>query len=89
MSRAAGLAIAPRNCLAYDENVSRYLRRPSRAIVSNASEDLPDPDTPVMTVSVPCGTRTSTHFRLCSCAPVTTMASRAARNVSSVVTSLA
>jgi hypothetical protein len=43
----------------------------SAAMVSNTSEDLPEPDTPVTTVSRPAGTVTSTLRRLCSRAPVT------------------
>jgi hypothetical protein len=42
--------------------------------VSNASDDLPDPERPVMTVSASRGMVTSTSFRLCSRAPETTMA---------------
>src|ERR1700743_2556519 len=40
-------------------------------MVSNASEDLPEPDRPVMTVSESRGITTSTFFRLCSRAPRT------------------
>ncbi len=39
--------------------------------MSNASDDLPDPDTPETTVSDPRGRSTSTDFRLCSPAPRT------------------
>ena len=42
-------------------------------MVSNANEDLPEPDRPVMTVSVSRGISTSTFFRLCSRAPRTEM----------------
>src|SRR5579864_3158885 len=40
-------------------------------MVSKASEDLPDPDSPVMTTSLSRGIETSTFFRLCSRAPRT------------------
>src|SRR5688500_3054402 len=40
-------------------------------MVSKASEDLPDPDSPVITVSVSRGMSTSTPLRLCSRAPRT------------------
>src|SRR3954471_15453583 len=42
-------------------------------MVSNASEDLPEPDSPVMTPSESRGSSTVTSLRLCSRAPVTTM----------------
>src|SRR4051812_28573313 len=42
-------------------------------MVSNASEDLPDPDRPVMTTSESRGSSTVTSLRLCSRAPVTTI----------------
>src|SRR5580704_14922580 len=42
-------------------------------MVSNASDDLPDPDRPVITVSESRGMTTSTFFRLCSRAPRTWM----------------
>src|SRR5690348_15723455 len=44
-------------------------------MVSNASEDLPEPERPVMTVSRSRGIVTSTFFRLCSRAPRMTSAS--------------
>ena len=40
-------------------------------MVSKASEDLPDPDSPVMTVRLFLGISTSTLRRLCSRAPRT------------------
>src|SRR6476646_8403618 len=40
-------------------------------MVSKASDDLPEPDRPVMTVSVSRGISTSMFFRLCSRAPRT------------------
>src|SRR5882757_1464215 len=42
-------------------------------MVSNASEDLPEPDRPVITTSESRGSSTVTSLRLCSRAPVTTM----------------
>src|SRR4051794_522686 len=42
-------------------------------MVSNASDDLPDPDRPVMTTSESRGSSTVTSLRLCSRAPETTM----------------
>src|SRR6185312_9758720 len=42
-------------------------------MVSNASEDLPEPERPVITVSESRGIATSTFFRLCSRAPRTWM----------------
>src|SRR5690606_19726912 len=42
-------------------------------MVSNASEDLPDPDRPVMTTSCSRGMSRSTPLRLCSRAPRTRM----------------
>ncbi|CFE46987.1 Uncharacterised protein [Mycobacterium tuberculosis] len=40
-------------------------------MVSNASEDLPDPDNPVKTISASRGRSRSTLRRLCSRAPLT------------------
>jgi hypothetical protein len=37
--------------------------------VSNASDDFPDPETPLTTVSLPCGISQSMFFRLCVRAP--------------------
>ncbi len=45
-------------------------------MVSKASDDLPDPLTPVMTMSWPTGSERLTFFRLCVRAPRTTMAER-------------
>src|SRR3954447_25706373 len=42
-------------------------------MVSNASEDLPDPESPVMTTSASRGSVTVTSLRLCSRAPETTI----------------
>src|ERR1051325_6959508 len=43
-------------------------------MVSNAREDFPEPDRPVTTTSLLRGIVTSMPFRLCSRAPLTTMA---------------
>ncbi len=42
-------------------------------MVSKASDDLPEPDSPVMTVRLSRGMSTSTFLRLCSRAPRTLM----------------
>src|SRR5580700_8467265 len=42
-------------------------------MVSNASEDFPEPDRPVITTRLSRGISTSTFFRLCSRAPRTWM----------------
>src|SRR5688500_17189858 len=42
-------------------------------MVSNASDDLPEPDMPVMTTSLSRGISTSMFFRLCARAPLTTI----------------
>ena len=42
-------------------------------MVSNAREDLPEPLRPVMTVILSLGITTSTFFRLCCLAPLTTI----------------
>src|SRR4051812_24186068 len=46
-------------------------------MVSKASEDLPDPLTPVKMTSLPCGSVTSTFLRLCVRAPRTMSGPRA------------
>src|SRR3989344_2644401 len=65
----SGFSIMPRNCLAYAESDSTYRRCPSAKSVSNASDDFPDPDTPVITTSLPRGISTSIFRRLCTLAP--------------------
>src|ERR1700755_477539 len=42
-------------------------------MVSKASDDLPEPESPVMTTRESRGSSTETSLRLCSRAPVTTM----------------
>ena len=46
-----GFFILSRNCLAYEERLSTYLLWPSAYIVSNAKDDFPDPERPVMTTN--------------------------------------
>ncbi|MFC6452592.1 hypothetical protein [Paenibacillus vulneris] len=50
-------------------NVSFSSRRASAPIVSKTSDDLPEPDTPVKTVSFRFGTKSVTSFKLFSRAP--------------------
>src|SRR5688500_20056108 len=71
MKSTSGVAICPMNCRAYEDSDSTYLRCPSAKIVSNASEDLPDPDRPVKTMSESRGRSSETFLRLCSRAPRT------------------
>jgi hypothetical protein len=65
----SGFSICSRNCRAYADSDSTYRRCPSAKIVSNASDDLPEPETPVMTTSLSRGMSTSMFLRLCSRAP--------------------
>ena len=51
------------------DRLSMYRRCPSAYSVSNASELLPEPESPVTTVSRPRGSSTLTFFRLCVRAP--------------------
>lgn len=53
--------------------VSFSCRCDSTAIVSKTTDDFPDPETPVKTVSRPFGIRRVTSRRLFSCAPLTWM----------------
>src|SRR5271163_4105453 len=82
----SGRSIWSRNCRAYADSDSTYRRCPSAYRVSKASEDLPDPDSPVTTVSEFRGISRSMFFRLCCRAPRTTIflrliGSRAVRQV--------
>src|SRR5262249_11672797 len=72
MKSTSGLSIWPRNCRAYADSDSTYLRWPSAKIVSNARLDFPDPDSPVNTIMESRGRSSETSFRLCSRAPRTT-----------------
>ncbi len=69
MKSTSGLSICPRNCRAYADSDSTYLRWPSANSVSNASEDLPEPDSPVNTTMRLRGNSRFTFLRLCSRAP--------------------
>src|SRR5919199_3410536 len=75
MKSTSGLSIWPRNCRAYDDSDSTYLRWPSAKIVSNARLDFPDPDSPVKTMSESRGNSSETSLRLCSRAPRTSRVS--------------
>ena len=69
----SGLSTCPRNIRAYEDSDSTYLRCPSAKMVSKASEDLPDPDSPVKTTIASRGIVRSTFLRLFSRAPCTRM----------------
>ncbi len=56
---------------AYGETDSRYRCCASANRVPNASEDFPDPETPVNATTAPRGTATATPRRLCTRAPRT------------------
>ena len=71
----SGFSINPRNCLAYDDRLSTYLLCPSAYNVSNASDDFPEPDSPVITTSLSLGISIFMFFRLCSFAPFITILS--------------
>src|SRR5512140_1472777 len=73
MWSTSGLSICPRNCRAYADSDSTYRRCPSAKIVSNASDDLPDPERPVMTTILSRGISTVMFFRLWTRAPTTRM----------------
>ncbi len=59
------------NCRAYAERDSTYRRCPSAKIVSNANDDLPEPERPVNTIIVFRGIETVMSLRLCVRAPLT------------------
>ena len=42
-------------------------------MVSKAKEDLPEPESPVITIKLSLGNSISTPFKLCALAPFTTM----------------
>src|SRR3954469_2157968 len=69
MKSTSGLSIWPRNWRAYAESDSTYRRWPSAKSVSNAREDLPEPESPVKTISESRGRSIETSLRLCSRAP--------------------
>src|SRR5690349_21291061 len=65
----SGRSSRSRNMRAYVERDSMYRHCPSAKRVSNARDDLPDPETPVTTVSRSWGMSTETFFRLFCRAP--------------------
>jgi len=60
-----------KNCRAYAESDSMYRRCPSAKIVSNARDDLPDPESPVKAMILLRGISTLIFLRLCVRAPLT------------------
>src|SRR6266404_5259088 len=64
MLSTCGLSIRSKNCRAYGEKVSIYLRWPSANKVSKASELFPEPLKPVMTINCLSGRSRSKFFRL-------------------------
>src|SRR5215472_14379054 len=75
----SGLSIWPRNCRAYADRLSTYLRWPSAKVVSKARLDFPEPESPVNTIMASRGRSRETSLRLCSRAPRTTSRSATAR----------
>src|SRR4051795_7680728 len=57
MESTSGLSICPRNWRAYADRDSTYRRCPSAYSVSKASDDLPEPDRPVMQIRALRGSR--------------------------------
>ncbi len=66
-----------------------YFRCPSAKIVSNASDDLPEPESPVITTSLSRGMSTDRFLRLCSFAPRTRMHRDGSGNPAARATTLA
>ena len=60
----SGLSTIDKNCLAYADSDSTYLLCPSANIVSNAREDFPDPDRPVIVIKLFFGRSKSIFLRL-------------------------
>src|SRR3989344_4783941 len=71
ISSTSGFCIWRKNCRAYAESDSTYRRCPSAKIVSNAREDFPEPESPVIAMSLFRGISTVMFFRLCVRAPLT------------------
>src|SRR3989344_3337042 len=71
ISSTSGFDIWFKNCRAYAERDSTYRRWPSAKIVSNASDDFPEPESPVNTTILLRGIETVMSFRLCVRAPLT------------------
>lgn len=70
MASTSGLDILPRNCLAYEERLSAKRLCPSANNVSNASDDFPEPEIPVITVNLFLGISTVMSFKLFTLAPL-------------------
>src|SRR3989338_484459 len=73
ISSTSGFCICRKNCRAYAESDSTYLRWPSAKMVSNASDDFPLPESPVKTIILLRGISTDTFFKLCVRAPFMTI----------------
>src|SRR3989344_3546959 len=73
ISSTSGFCICRKNCRAYAESDSTYLRWPSAKIVSNAKDDFPLPDSPVNTTILLRGISTEIFFRLWVRAPFMTI----------------
>ena len=73
MKSHSGLLIRPRYCLAYAESDSTYRRWPSAYMVSKARDDLPEPETPAITINLLRGIFRLTFFRLFTRAPLISM----------------
>ena len=75
MLSTSGLFVCPKNCLAYADKLSTYLLCPSAYIVSKARDDLPEPESPVKTMSLSLGIVKFIFFKLFSLAPLITILS--------------
>src|SRR3989344_691890 len=71
ISSTSGFCIWWRNCRAYAESDSTYLRCPSAKMVSNAKDDFPLPESPVKTIILLRGISTVMFFKLWVRAPFT------------------
>ena len=69
MLSTSGFSIKPKNCLAYEDKLSTYLLWPSAYNVSNAKEDFPEPESPVITTNLSLGISKLTFFKLWTFAP--------------------
>src|SRR5207237_6553084 len=69
ISSTSGRSMRSRNCRTYVDIDSTNLRCPSAYRVLKASDDFPEPDGPVNTVSCRCGISTEMFLRLCVRAP--------------------
>ena len=73
MESTSGLFCKFKNCFTYVDKLSIYRLCPSVYIVSKASDDLPEPDKPVMTTNLFLGILILIFFKLFCLAPVTSM----------------